>query len=60
MCGHSTSGFLGKVRASLMLIYVEFETIECFGLLINGGFVAMEFILWMFCLFWCVAEIYAR
>ena len=47
--GHSTSDFLGKVRASLMLIYGEFETFvrlfECFGLLINGGFIAMEFIL---------------
>ena len=32
-----------------MLIYGEFETFvrlfECFGLLINGGFIAMEFIL---------------
>ena len=48
-CGHSTFDFLRKVRASLMLIYGEFETFvrlfECFGLLINGGFIAMEFIL---------------
>ena len=32
-----------------MPIYGEFETFvqlfECFGLLINGGFIAMEFIL---------------
>ena len=32
-----------------MLIYGEFETFarisECFGLLINGGFLAIEFIL---------------
>ena len=32
-----------------MLIYGGFETFvrisECFGLLINGGFIAMEFIL---------------
>ena len=64
MCDHSTSNFLGKVRASLMLIYGEFETFvrisECFGLLINGGLIAMEFILWIFCLFWCVTEICAR
>ena len=37
-----------------MLIYGEFRTIarifDCFGLLINGGFIAMEFILWIFCL----------
>ena len=57
-CGHSTSDFLGKVRASLMLIYGEFETFvrifECFVPLINGGFIALEFILSIFCLFWCV------
>ena len=45
MCDHSTSDFLGKVRASLMLIYGEFEAFarisECFGLLINGGYVAL-------------------
>ena len=38
---------------SLMLIHGELETIarisECFGLLINGGFIAMEFILRIFC-----------
>ena len=62
--GLSASDPLGKVRASLMLIYGEFETFawisECFGLLINGGFIAMEFILWIFFLFWCVTEICAR
>ena len=64
MCSHSNSDFLGKARASLMLIYGEFEAFarifECFGLLINGGFIAMEFILWIFCLFWCVIEICVR
>ena len=43
-----------------MLIYGEFETFarisECFGLLINGGFLAMEFLLWIFCLFWCATK----
>ena len=38
-----------------MLIYGEFETIarisKCFGLLINDGFIAMEFILWILCPF---------
>ena len=38
-----------------MLIYEEFEAFarisECLGLLINGGFIAMDFILWIFCLF---------
>ena len=38
-----------------MLIYGEFEVFarisECLGLLINGGFIAMEFTLWIFCLF---------
>ena len=47
-----------------MLIYGEFETFarisECFGLFINGGFLAMEFILWIFCLFWCATEVGAR
>ena len=45
MCIHSTPDFLGKVRAPLMLIYGEFEAFarisECFGLLKNGGSVAL-------------------
>ena len=49
VCGPSDFDPLGKVQASLMLIYGEFETFvrisECFGLLINGGFFAMKFIL---------------
>ena len=48
----------------LMRIYGEFEAFaqisECFGLLINGSFIVMEFILRIFCLFWCVTEICAR
>ena len=36
-----------------MLVHGELETIarifECFGLLINGGFIAMEFILRILC-----------
>ena len=38
-----------------MLSYGEFEAFarisECLSLLINGGFIAMEFIFWIFCLF---------
>ena len=49
MCSRSASDFLEKARASLMLICGEFEAFalisECLGLLINGGFIAMEFIL---------------
>ena len=45
----------------LMLVHGELETTvrisECFGLLINGGLVAMEFPLWIFCPFWCATEI---
>ena len=52
---------LGKMRVSLMLIHGELETIarisECFGLLLNGGFIAMEFMPRIFCSFWCVTEI---
>ena len=63
-CGHSTSDFLGKVRAPLMLIYGEFEKFvrisECLGLLINVSLIALEFILWIFYLLWCVTEICAR
>ena len=48
----------------LMRIYGEFEAFarisECFGLLINGSFIVMEFILRIFCLFWCVTEISSR
>ena len=47
-----------------MLVHEELETIarisECFGLLINGGFIAMEFILRIFCPFWYVTEICAK
>ena len=64
VCGPSASDPLGKVRASLMLIYGEFEMFapisERFALLINGGFLAMKFILWIFCLFGCATEICAR
>ena len=56
--------FFGKTRVSLMMVHGELETIarisECFGLLINGGFIAMGFILWVFCPFWCVTEICAK
>ena len=49
---------------SLMLAHGELEAIarisEYFGLLINGGFIAMEFTLWIFCLFWCATEICAK
>ena len=49
---------------SLMLVHGELETIalisECFGLLINGGFIAMGFILRVSCSFWCVTEICAK
>ena len=45
----SASDFFGKARASLMLICGEFEAFarifECLCLLINDGFIAMEFIL---------------
>ena len=27
---------------------------------INGGFIAMEFILQIFCPFWCITEIYVK
>ena len=44
VCDPSASDPLGKARASLMLIYGEFETFarisESFGLLINGDSIA--------------------
>ena len=56
--------FFGKMRVSLMLVHGELKTIarisESFGLLINGGFIAMEFILRIFCPSWCVTEICAK
>ena len=49
VCHPSDSDPLGKEQASLMLIYGEFETFarifESFGLLINDGSLAIEFIL---------------
>ena len=43
MCDPSSSDPLGKARASLMLIELETfaRVFEGFGLLINGGFVAL-------------------
>ena len=47
----------------LIMVHGELETtaqiFECFGLLINGGFIAMEFILWIFCFSLCVDQICA-
>ena len=48
---------------SLMLVHGELETTSrvsvCFNLLINGGSVAMEPILWSFCFSGCVDQTYA-